>query len=356
MTGHEKNLIRNSTAEFLIFTSTAGEESIEVRYEDETIWLSQKMMAALFDVSVPTINFHLKKIYESGELTRNATVRKFLTVRSEGERDISRNLEYYSLDAIISVGYRINSKRATQFRQWATQVLREFAIKGYVLDKKRMENGTFLGEDYFERLLAEIREIRLSERRFYQKITDIYATSIDYNRDAPTTRDFFAKVQNKLHFAIHGHTAAELIVKRADSRTDHMGLTTWENSPDGKILKTDVVVAKNYLTSQELESLGRIVNAWLDLAEDRARRQIPMTMEDWAKRLDRFLEADDRKLLEDGGKVTAEMAKEFAEIEFEKYRIVQDRLYKSDFDRMLKETNLPDKTHRDDESDNPAER
>jgi Virulence protein len=347
MTGHEKNLIRNSTAEFLIFTSTAGEESIEVRYEDETIWLSQKMMAALFDVSVPTINFHLKKIYESGELTRNATVRKFLTVRSEGERDISRNLEYYSLDAIISVGYRINSKRATQFRQWATQVLREFAIRGYVLDKKRMENGTFLGEDYFERLLAEIREIRLSERRFYQKITDIYATSIDYNRDAPTTRDFFAKVQNKLHFAIHGNTAAELIVTRADSKKDHMGLTTWENSPDGKILKTDVAVAKNYLTSQELESFGRIVNAWLDLAEDRARRQIPMTMEDWAKRLDRFLEADDRKLLEDGGKVTAEMAKEFAEIEFEKYRIVQDRLYKSDFDRMLKETNLPEKTHRD---------
>jgi len=347
MTGHEKNLIRNSTAEFLIFTSTAGEESIEVRYEDKTIWLSQKMMAALFDVGLPNINEHLKNIYESGELTRAATIRKFRTVQAEGNREVSRNLEYYSLDAIISVGYRINSKRATQFRQWATQVLREFAIKGYVLDKKRMENGTFLGEDYFERLLAEIREIRLSERRFYQKITDIYATSIDYNRDAPTTRDFFAKVQNKLHFAIHGHTAAELIVKRADSRNDHMGLTTWENSPDGKILKTDVVVAKNYLTSQELESLGRIVNAWLDLAEDRARRQIPMTMEDWAKRLDRFLESDDRNLLEDGGKVTAEMAKEYAETEFEKYRIVQDRLYKSDFDRMLKETKLPEKTHRD---------
>jgi len=347
MTGPEKNLIRNSTAEFLIFTSTAGEESIEVRYEDETIWLSQKMMAALFDVGLPNINEHLKNIYESGELTRAATIRKFRTVQAEGNREVSRNLEYYSLDAIISVGYRINSKRATQFRQWATQVLREFAIKGYVLDKKRMENGTFLGEDYFERLLAEIREIRISERRFYQKITDIYATSIDYNRDAPTTRDFFAKVQNKLHFAIHGHTAAELIVTRADSRTDHMGLTTWENSPDGKILKTDVAVAKNYLTSQELESLGRIVNAWLDLAEDRARRQIPMTMEDWAKRLDRFLESDDRILLEDNGKVTAEMAKEFAETEFEKYRIVQDRLYKSDFDRMLKETNLPEKTHRD---------
>lgn len=352
MTGHEKNLIRNSTAEFLIFTSTAGKESIEVRYEDETIWLSQKMMATLFDVKIPTINVHLKNIYESGELTREATIRKFLIVRTEGNRDVSRNLEYYSLDAIISVGYRINSKRATQFRQWATRVLREFAVKGYVLDKKRMENGTFLGEDYFERLLAEIREIRLSERRFYQKITDIYAISIDYNRNAPTTRDFFAKVQNKLHFAIHGHTAAELIIKRADSRNDHMGLTSWENSPDGKILKTDVLIAKNYLTSQELESLGRIVNAWLDLAEDRARRKIPMTMEDWAKRLDRFLLFDDRNLLEDGGKVTAEMAKEFAETEFEKYRIVQDRLFESDFDRMLKETKLPEKTYRDDEQDN----
>ncbi|MDD5143647.1 virulence RhuM family protein [Methanoregula sp.] len=357
MTGQEKSLIRNSTAEFLIFTSTtAGEESIEVRYEDETVWLSQKMMAALFDVGLPNINEHLKNIYESGELTRVATIRKFRTVQTEGGREVSRNLEYYSLDAIISVGYRVNSKRATQFRQWATRVLREFAIKGYVLDKKRMENGTFLGEDYFERLLAEIREIRLSERRFYQKITDIYATSLDYNRDAPTTRDFFATVQNKLHYAIHGHTAAELIQLRADSRNDHMGLTSWENSPDGKILKIDVVVAKNYLTSTELESLGRIVNAWLDLAEDRARRKIPMTMEDWAKRLDRFLESDDRNLLEGGGKVTAEMAKEFAETEFEKYRIVQDRLFESDFDRMLKETKLPEKMYRNDEPDNPADR
>jgi hypothetical protein len=356
MTGHEKNLIRNSTAEFLIFTSTAGEESIEVRYEDETIWLSQKMMAALFDVGLPNINEHLKNIYDSGELTRKATIRKFRIVQTEGNRDVTRNLEYYNLDAVISVGYRINSRRATQFRQWATRVLREFAIRGYVLDKKRMENGTFLGEDYFERLLSEIREIRLSERRFYQKITDIYTTSIDYNRNAPTTRDFFAKVQNKLHFAIHGHTAAELITQRADSRNDHMGLTSWENSPDEKILKTDVVVAKNYLTSQELESLGRIVNAWLDLAEERARRQIPMTMEDWAKRLDRFLEFDDRKLLEDGGKVTAEMAKEFAETEFEKYRVVQDQLFESDFDRMLKETKLPEKLDRDDEPDDPADR
>lgn len=332
-----KKLIRNSTVEFLVFTSTAGEESIEVRYEDETIWLNQKMMAALFDVTVPTINVHLKNIYESGELTREATIRKFLIVQTEGDREVSRTLDYYNLDAIISVGYRVNSLRATQFRQWATQVLTEFAIKGYVIDKKRMENGTFLGEDYFERLLAEIREIRLSERRFYQKITDIYATSLDYDRNAPTTRDFFAKVQNKLHFAIHGYTAAELIMARADSKKEHMGLTTWEKGPDGKILKTDVVVAKNYLSATELESLGRIVNAWLDLAEERARRKIPMTMEDWAKRLDQFLEFDDRKLLGDSGKVTKEMAKKFAEDEFEKYRIVQDRLFESDFDRMIKE-------------------
>jgi len=347
MSGDEKKLIRNSTVEFLIFTSAAGEDSIEVRYEDETIWLSQKMMAALFDVTVPTINVHLKNIYESGELTRDATIRKYLTVQTEGDREVSRTLDYYNLDAIISVGYRVNSRRATQFRQWATQVLREFAIKGYVLDKKRMENGTFLGEDYFERLLAEIREIRLSERRFYQKITDIYATSLDYNRNAPTTREFFANVQNKLHFAIHGNTAAELIMARADSRKKHMGLGTWEKAPDGKILKTDVSVAKNYLNATELESLGRIVNAWLDLAEERARRKIPMTMEDWAKRLDRFLEFDDRKLLEDRGKVTKEMAKEFAESEFEKYRVVQDRLFESDFDRMLKEVAPVEKEDRD---------
>ncbi len=351
MSGDGKKLIRNSTVEFLIFTSTAGEDSIEVRYEDETIWLSQKMMAALFDVTVPTISEHLKNIYESGELTREATIRKFLTVQTEGDREVSRTLDYYNLDAIISVGYRVNSRRATQFRQWATLVLKEFAIKGYVLDKKRMENGTFLGEDYFERLLAEIREIRLSERRFYQKITDIYATSLDYNRNAPTTREFFAKVQNKLHFAIHGNTAAELIMARADSRKKHMGLTTWAKAPDGKILKTDVSVAKNYLNATELESLGRIVNAWLDLAEERARRKIPMTMEDWAKRLDRFLEFDDRKLLEDSGKVTKEMAKEFAENEFEKYRIVQDRLFESDFDRMLKEVAPLEEEDRDSGND-----
>ncbi|MDE4907186.1 virulence RhuM family protein [Methanogenium marinum] len=332
--------IRSSTAEFLIFTATGGEESIEVRYEDETIWASQKMMAALFGVDVRTISEHLKNIFETEELQQDSVIRKFRNTASDGKQ---YNTKFYNLDAIISVGYRVNSVRATQFRQWATQVLREFAIKGYVLDKKRMENGTFLGEDYFEHLLAEIREIRLSERRFYQKITDIYATSLDYNSGAPTTRDFYAKVQNKLHFAIHGHTAAELIVERADSDTKHMGLTTWEKSPDGKILKTDVSVAKNYLTSEELESMGRIVSAWLDLAEERARRKIPMTMEDWAKRLDRFLEFDDRKLLDNNGTVTAETAKEFAESEFEKYRIVQDHLFESDFDRMLSETEPPDK-------------
>ena len=332
----KKLQIRNSTAEFLIFTTQSGADGIEVRYEDETIWLTQKLMAALFDVTVPTINEHLKNIFAQEEITPDATIRKFRTVRMEGQREVARSIDYYNLDAIISVGYRVNSKRATQFRQWATRVLREFAVKGYVLDRKRMENGSFLGEDYFERLLEEIREIRLSERRFYQKITDIYATSVDYNKDAPTTREFFAKVQNKLHFAIHGHTAAELIMRRADSNKEQMGLTSWEYSPDGKILKTDVSVAKNYLSQNELESLGRIVNSYLELAEERARRKIPMTMEDWAKRLDLFLEFDDRDILRDSGKVTAQIAKEFAESEFEKYRIVQDRLFESDFDREIK--------------------
>ncbi len=329
-------LIRNSTAEFLIFTGQAGEQSIEARYEDETIWLSQKQMAALFEVGVNTINYHLKDVYDRGEIAPEATIRKFRIVQMEGKREVARQVDFYNLDAIISVGYRVNSVRATQFRQWATQVLREFAIKGYVLDRKRMENGTFLGEDYFERLLEEIREIRLSERRFYQKITDIYATSVDYNRDAPTTKAFFAKVQNKLHFAVHGRTAAELIAERADSTQDHMGLTTWEKAPDGKILKTDVSIAKNYLTKDEMQSLGRIVNAYLDLAEERARRRIPMTMEDWAKRLDAFLEFDEREILHDTGKVSAEIARAHAESEFEKYRIVQDRLFESDFDKDVK--------------------
>ena len=333
MSKDEKKLqIRNSTAEFLIFTGQAGEKSIEARYEDETIWLTQKLMATLFEVTVPTINEHLKNIFASGELGQDSAIRKFRITAAD---DKKYSTKLYNLDAIISVGYRVNSVRATQFRQWATHVLREFAIKGFVLDKKRLENGTFLGEDYFERLLEEIREIRLSERRFYQKITDIYTSSMDYNKDAPTTRDFFAKVQNKLHFAIHGHTAAEIIMKRADSQKDQMGLTSWANSPDGKILKSDVSVAKNYLAQDELESLARIVNAYLDLAEDRARRKIPMTMEDWARRLDLFLEFSEREILQDKGKITTEIAKAHAESEFEKYRIVQDRLFESDFDRII---------------------
>ncbi|KTC93834.1 MULTISPECIES: virulence RhuM family protein [Legionella] len=331
-----KLTIRNSTAEFLIFTQQAGESSIEVRYEEGTIWLTQKLMAELFDVTTANVNIHLKNIYEEKELVQNLTIKEFLIVKKEGERQVSRSVDHYNLDAIISVGYRVNSKRATQFRQWATHVLREFSIKGFVLDKKRLENGSFLGEDYFESLLEEIREIRLSERRFYQKITDIYATSVDYNKNAPTTRDFFAKVQNKLHYAIHGHTASELILNRADSNKPHMGLTNWEHSPDGKILKTDVPIAKNYLTAEEIDSLGRIVNAYLELAEDRARRKIPMTMEDWATRLDKFLEFDEREILKNAGKISAKIAKDHAESEFEKYRIIQDRLFESDFDKEMK--------------------
>ncbi|HHH9534785.1 TPA: virulence RhuM family protein [Pseudomonas aeruginosa] len=343
-----KKLIRNSTAEFLIFTGQAGEQSIEARYEAETLWLSQKLMAELFGVDVRTVSEHLKNIFASHELAPEATIRKFRIVQQEGQREVSRAVDFYNLDAIISVGYRVNSIRATQFRQWATGVLREFAIKGYVLDRQRMENGSFLGEDYFERLLEEIREIRLSERRFYQKITDIYATSVDYNKDAPTTKAFFAKVQNKLHYAIHGHTAAELIRMRADSSKSHMGLTSWANAPEGKILKTDVAVAKNYLTKDELDSLGRIVNAYLELAEDRARRKIPMSMEDWSKRLDAFLEFDDREVLQNSGKISAKLAQTHAESEFEKYRIVQDRLFESDFDKAVKKLAAGEPNTRDD--------
>ena len=281
-----KNQIRNSTAEFLIFTTQAGADSIEVRVENESIWLTQKLMAELFDVTVPTINEHLKNIFNNDELQQDSVIRKFRITASDGK---NYNTNFYNLDAIISIGYRVNSKRATQFRQWATQILKEFAIKGFVLDRKRMENGSFLNEDYFERLLDEIREIRLSERRFYQKITDIYATSVDYNKNAPTTKAFFAKVQNKLHFAIHGFTAAELIKQRADSTKPNMGLTSWDKAPTGKILKKDVSIAKNYLEKEEIDSLGRIVNAYLELAEERAIRKIPMTMEDWATRLDKFI-------------------------------------------------------------------
>ena len=332
----KKQQIRNSTAEFLIFAMQGDTEGIEVRLEDDTVWLTQKAMAELYGVQVPAVSKHLKNIYDESELSRDTTISKMETVVNRGFRgEVSQLVEFYNLDAIISVGYRVNSAKATRFRQWATAVLRDFAIRGYVLDRKRMENGKFLGQDYFEHLLAEIREIRLSERRFYQKITDIYATSMDYDAQAPETRAFYAKVQNKLHYAVHGHTAAELIMERADAEVEHMGLTTWEKAPHGKIVKTDVVVAKNYLKENELEELGRIVSAYLDLAENRAKRQIPMTMEDWARHLDRILQADDRELLQDAGRISAEIAKEHAENEFEKYRVTQDRLFKSDFDRQM---------------------
>lgn len=338
MSENKDLIIRNSTAEFLIFEKQAHADSIEVRYEDETLWLTQKMMATLFDVSIKTVSEHLTNIYSSGELDRESTIRKFRIVQTEGNRQVNRKLDHYNLDAVISVGYRINSIRATQFRRWATQVLKQFAVRGYVIDRKRMENGAFLGEDYFERLLEEIREIRLSERRFYQKITDIYATSVDYDRNSPTTKLFFATVQNKMHYAITGSTAPELIMGRADSSKEHMGLTSWERSPNGKILKSDVSVAKNYLTKDELDSLGRIVNSFLDAAEDFAKRKIPMTMEDWAKRLDMFIEFTGREILTDAGTVSRITAQAYAESEFEKYRVTQDKLYQSDFDKLIEET------------------
>lgn len=333
--------IRNSTAEFLIFQIEGKEDGVQVVYRDETVWCTQKAMAQLFDVGVPAISKHLNNIFAESELRPASTVSKMEIVQIEGDREIKRQLDFYNLDAIISVGYRVNSTRATQFRQWCTFVLRQFAIRGYVIDKKRMENGAFIGEDYFEHLLAEIREIRLSERRFYQKLTDIYATAIDYNRDAPTTRLFFKKVQNKMHYAVHGHTAAELIINRANAEKEHMGLTTWENAPNGKIVKPDVSIAKNYLKESELEDMGRIVNSFLDLAEDMAKRNIPMTMEDWAKRIDKFLDLTDRPVLTDAGHVSAEQAKEYAETEFEKYRVIQDKLFQSDFDRFNDDNLIP---------------
>ena len=326
--------IRNSTAEFLIFMAEGKEQGIQVLYKKETIWATQKAMATLFDCSADNIGLHLKNIYDATELDKNATTEKISVVQQEGTREVRRNTLFYNLDAIISVGYRVNSRRATQFRQWCTYVLRQYAIRGYVIDKKRMENGSFIGVDYFEQLLEEIREIRLSERNFYQKLTDIYATAIDYNRDAPTTREFFKKVQNKMHYAVHGHTATELIVDRADAEKEHMGLTTWAKAPNGKIIKSDVSIAKNYLKENELQALGRLVNAYLDMAKDMAERHIPMTMEDWAKRIDKFLDATDREILQDAGHITAEYAKEYAESEFEKYRVIQDRLFRSDFDKF----------------------
>ena len=324
--------IRNSTAEFLTFAYQTGGDGVEVRVQDGTIWLSQKNIGLLFETTPENVLVHLKNIYAEDELPEPATAKEYLAVQTEGKRQVQRSILHYSLDAIIAVGYRVNSKRATAFRQWATGVLRDFTLRGYVMDRKRMENGAFLDEDYFERLLEEIREIRLSERRFYQKIADIFSTAMDYDRDAPITRAFFAKVQNKMHYAVHGQTAAELILKRADHRKERMGLTTWGKAPGGKVLQSDVVVAKNYLTEAELEDLGRIVSAYLDLAESRAKRRVPMTMEDWAKRLDIFLAADEREVLQDAGRISAEIAREHAEGEFEKYRVIQDRLFQSDFD------------------------
>ena len=330
--------IRSSAAEYLTFVAASGdsEDSIEMRYQDENIWLTQKMMSTLYDVGLPTINEHIKKIFDDSELQEESTIRKFRIVQTEGKRQVNREVNHYNLQMIIAVGFKVNNDRAVQFRKWANAIVKDYTIKGWVMDEERLKNGgSILTEKYFEEQLERIREIRLSERRFYQKITDIYATALDYDRTAKTTKEFFAKVQNKMHFAVHGHTAAEVIYHRADAEKPHMGLTTWKDAPDGKIMKSDVSVAKNYLTADELDSLQRIVSAYLDLAEDRAKRRIPMTMEDWAKRLDIFLMADDREILTDAGSITAEIAKAHAEIEFEKYRIIQDRLYESDYDRFL---------------------
>lgn len=327
--------IRNSTTDFLVFTKQAGEDGIEVRVSGESVWLTQKGMAQLFDCSTDNISLHLKNIFKSGELSESSVTEESSATAADGK---TYKMKFYNLDAIISVGYRINSVRATQFRQWATQVLKTFAIQGYVLDKNRLENGQIFDEEYFEHLLDEIREIRASERKFYQKITDIYSTAVDYSRDAVTTKEFFATVQNKLHYAIHGHTAAELIVDRADHTKEHMGLTTWKNAPKGKIVKADVSVAKNYLTQSELKDLNQFVSMYLDYAERQARRHIPMTMEDWAKKLDVFLQFNEEEVLHDKGRVSAEIAKSFAESEFEKYRVIQDRLFESDFDKLLAST------------------
>lgn len=325
--------IRNSTAEFLIFTHQAGENGIEVRVADETVWLTQKWMGVLFDKGRSTIAEHLINLFESGELDSGAVCREFRHTAEDGK---PYTTQFYSLDAIIAVGFRVNSARATQFRQWATGVLRDFALRGYVLDKERLKNGALLNKGYFDDLLAEIREIRASERKFYQKITDIYATALDYDANAETTQLFFATVQNKLHFAIHGHTAAEVIVERADSTKEKMGLTSWRHAPHGKILKPDVIIAKNYLTEKELRSLDRIVTMYLDYAEDMSERHIPMTMRDWSSRLNAFLQFNERDILDQPGKVSQEVARTFAESEFEKYRVVQDRLFESDFDRHIK--------------------
>ena len=329
--------LRSSAAEYLTFVAATGESdvSFEMRYEDENIWLTQKMMATLYDAGLSTINEHIKKIYADGELTEAATIRKFRIVQTEGSRQVSREVAHFNLQMIIAVGFKVNNQRAVQFRKWAGQIVKDHTIQGWTMDVERLKKGHMFTDEYFERQLEQIREIRLSERKFYQKVTDLYATAFDYDKDAKTTRLFFQTVQNKMHFAVHRHTAAELIVERADASKEHMGLTTWENAPNGKILKTDVTVAKNYLSEQEMHYLERIVSLYLDYAELQAEHKIPMSMEDWAKRLDGFLEFNGNELLTGPGKISAEQAKLHAETEYEKYRIIQDRLYESDFDRFL---------------------
>ena len=331
------NLI-SSTAQYLTFIATTGgsDSSVELRYEEENIWLSQKMMAELYDVTVPTVNFHLKSVFNDQELSEDSVIRNFLITAADGK---NYNTKHYNLQAIIAVGFKVNNERAIQFRKWAGQIVKDYTIQGWVMDVERIKKGHMFTDEYFDRQLEKIREIRASERKFYQKITDIYATSSDYDKDAPSTRRFFATVQNKLHWSIHQHTAAELIVNRANAEKKNMGLTTWADAPDGKIGKSDVVVAKNYLTEQELRSLERIVTMYLDYAEDMVERKIPMTMEDWEQRLTAFLAFNEREILTDAGKVTAEIAKQFALMEFEKYRIVQDQLFQSDFDLFLANMN-----------------
>ena len=336
----EVSLVRSSAAEYLTFVAASGQGGVEAVYADENVWLSQKMMGVLYAVETHTINYHLKKVFDDAELEAGSVIRNFRITAADGK---TYDTQHYNLSAIIAVGYKVNSERAVQFRKWATGIIESFTIKGFAMDDERLKNdGSILGKKYFEEQLQRIREIRLSERKFYQKITDIYATSIDYDVTAAATKRFFATVQNKLHWAIHGQTAAEVIVSRADATKERMGLTTWKDAPTGKIQKFDVSVAKNYLTESEMEQLQRLVSAYLDVAEDMALRQIPMTMQDWETRLNRFIAATDRDILQDAGKVTAEIAQAHAESEFEKYRIVQDRLFESDFDRLLKQ--LPEKS------------
>jgi len=329
--------IHSSTAEYLTFVASTGsdEKSVEMRYEDENIWLTQKMMAELYDVSVSTINEHIKNIYEDAELEENSTIRKFRIVQTEGIRQVNREVIHYNLQMIIAVGFKIDNARAVQFRKWAGQIVKDYTIQGWTMDKDRLIKGHMFTDEYFDRQLQYIREIRLSERKFYQKVTDLYATAFDYDKDAQTTKQFFQTVQNKMHFAVHRHTAAEIIYERADAEKENMGLTSWENAPGGKIIKSDVTVAKNYLTEEELDYLQRIVSLYLDYAELQAQKHIPMSMEDWSKRLDGFLEFNGNELLTGAGKISAEQAKLHAETEYEKYRIVQDRLFQSDFDRFL---------------------